>query len=557
MKKIIYNITAVLFLGLLIASCEDWDKYESADLASAPEITLDLLSVKDSSVTVSAKTNVAGYVSMLITDDTTLTVEDIDAEQLLTGNESGLEKLLFNVGGAANVEYEFSSGLSQNKWYQVFVVASNEDGVFSAVEGKRVRTDDSHPPVLLSTSPSKSSEAAQENMFAVELTFSEPVQLTDAAKFSFSYYYDDEAIPAENVTVNDNVVTVSQVKEPYNGEWVFLSWEEGAVTDFQAGTPNKVAEQVSGVIDGGLAGLYWRVQHVAFDMAADNFMPEVGSAVSDPQFDIMYEFPYAVSFATDDDGYTVYEDGEINVTFWSEGKKTIIDVPFEYLTLTGGDSVLVVSIPEAAQYGNTVSVNIAEGVVVDGYGNPNATFESDNESGANWLISYGYTRDMIIGTYTFSGVSYWEGGDEAFNVEIVADPEDESKVIINGFYGSATPIPAIFNGDFATLTVQAEEDYLLGDLFADGGETYFWSYDEAEFVINILSNGDMVTDPYYWLALYWVAGDESDEGWVNIFVESTWTKTESVSASSGVKAARIVEKVIHSDLSRDGIIKTK
>jgi hypothetical protein len=557
MKKIITRITAVLFLGLLIMGCDEWETYENPALQSAPDVTLSLVSVQDSTVTVGVNTNASGYVSVMITDDTTMTEEDVDGELLLIGNISGIESQILEAASAGTVQYSFSSGLIQNSYYQVFAVASNEDGMYSSVQKLLVQTDDSYAPYLKSTAPSKSTEAAQENTFSVELEFSEPVQLSDDPVFKFSYYYDDEehVVDADNIVVDGSTVTVSQNKIPHNGEWVFLSWEEGAVTDFLAGTPNKVAAQTSGVVEGALAGLYWRVQHVPFDVSAANFMPEVGSSVSDAQFDIMYKFPFPVSFALDGDDAPVYEEGDINVTFWEEGKKVVLDVPFDHLGISD-DSTLVISLPEAANYGNWVSVNIAEGVVVDTYENPNAAFESDSKTGAYWLISYGYTRDMIIGTYTFSGVSYWEGNDESFDVEIIADPEDDSKVIINGFYGSATPIPATFDGDFATLTVSAETDYLLGDLFDDGGETYFWSYDETQFVINILPNGNMVTDPYYWLALYWVAADESDEGWVNIFVESTWTKKEGETATTGEKSGQIDKmKILRNGIPRNGIRK--
>lgn len=556
MKNIIIKITSVLILGLAVMGCENWEEYESAELASAPDVTLNLVSVQDSTITVGVNTNVPGYISMVITDDASLTDEDIDGEQLLIGNVGGIETQLFEVESAQTIEYSFSSGLIQNKSYQVFAVASNQDGVYSTVQQLSVKTDDSHAPYLVSTTPSKSTSAEQENAFAVELEFSEPVQLVDESMFSFMYYFDNETVIADSVAVDGNVVTVYQPVEPFNGEWVFLSWDEGAITDFQADTPNKVEAQASGVVEGALEGLYWRIQHVPFNVETANFVPEVGSSVSDAQFDIMYKFPFPVTFALDENDAPVYEKGDINVTFWEEGKKVVLDIPLSNLELVD-DSTLVISLTEAADYGDWVSVNIAEGLIVDTYGNPNSAFESDSESGAYWLVSYGYTRDMVIGSYTFSGVSYWEGSDESFEVEIVADPEDESKVFINGFYGSSTPIPATFDGDFATLTVSAETDYLLGDLFGDGGETYFWSYEDNQFVINILPNGNMVTDPYYWLALYWVAADESDEGWVNIFVESIWTKNESEIVTTSIKSSRhLNEKKLHKGIPRNGIRKS-
>ncbi|RIH63883.1 hypothetical protein D1164_17235 [Mariniphaga sediminis] len=559
MKNIIIKITTVLFLGLLIMGCEKWDEYESADLASAPEATLSLVAVQDSAVTVSVNTNVAGYVSIVITDDTTLTAADIDGELLLIGNIDGLGDTLVGVESAQAVQHTFKTDLTQNMPYMVFAVASNGDGVYSAVKELKVQTDDSYAPYLVSTTPSKSPDAEQENSFSVELKFSEPVQLGEAPVFKFSYYFDDEehVVDADTITVDGNLVTVYQSKVPHNGEWVFLSWEEGAVTDFLAGTPNKVEAQTSGVVEAELTGLYWRVQHVPFEMSVESFMPEAGSAVSDNQFDIMYKFPYAVSFATDDEGDPVYEDGDVTVVFWKEGKQVILEIPSGNLSITN-DSTLVIALTEAASYGDWVSVSIAEGVVVDMYENPNAAFESDNESGANWLVSYGYTRDMIIGTYTIFGVSHPAFDfDESFEVTIEEDTENENQVIVTGMYYSDVPITAVFDGDFATLTFNfplQDDGYNwidIGDIYGDGdGSTNSLEvYGDDHFVCQIDADGNMSTGDEYWWGSYYYGVDA--DGWNNIFVASTWTKMESGVEASALKSGSLdKKKILHSGIPR-------
>lgn len=559
MKNIIIKITTVLFLGLLIMGCEKWDEYESADLASAPEATLSLVAVQDSAVTVSVNTNVPGYVSIVITDDTTLTAADVDGELLLIGNIEGLGDTLVGVESAQAVQHTFKTDLIQNMPYMVFAVASNGDGVYSSVQELKVQTDDNYAPYLVSTTPSKSSDAEQENSFSVELKFSEPVQLGETPVFKFSYYFDDEehVVDADTITVDGNLVTVYQSKVPHNGEWVFLSWEEGAVTDFLAGTPNKVEAQTSGVVEAGLTGLYWRVQHVPFEMSVESFMPEAGSAVSDNQFDIMYKFPYAVSFATDDDGDPVYEDGDVTVVFWKEGKQVILEIPSGNLSISD-DSTLVIALTEAASYGDWVSVSIAEGVVVDMYENPNAAFESDNESGANWLVSYGYTRDMIIGTYTIFGVSHPAFDfDESFDVTIEEDPENENQVIVTGMYYSDVPITAVFNGDFATLTFNfplQDDGYNwidIGDIYGDGdGSTNSLEvYGDDHFVCQIDADGNMSTGDAYWWGSYYYGVDA--DGWNNIFVASTWTKMESSVEAAGLKSGSLdKKKILHSGIQR-------
>lgn len=552
MKKIIVYFL-VLSLGFFIG-CTKFEEYKSVEVLTKPATTLSVSNVADSSFTMDFSTDKAGLVGFVVLNDTSVNVATISIlSHSLEDNDATLMLNTYSTDGPGGASLDIL-GLMPNTYYKVAVAASNIDGVESDVENFILKTDDGIGPSLFSISPERSLDPVQATDFEVVLEFDEPIGSVDASKFSFSYYLDGVEEVANTAVIDPDdpfKVVVSQSIEAHAGDYVFLSYQEGAVKDLSG---NPVAERVSGVIDGSVVGLYWRAENIAWDIDLSTILPENGSAVSDAEFYVQFKTPFAV--------YNNAEDGDVRFIVKSVGKTTIYDVPADNIVIDEADSTVVVYKPFVPTYGEMVYFEMDAGVLIDDYDNPNSVIESGMDGIANpddpintigWLISYGYTRDMVLGTYTFDGVSYWEGADESFDVEIVADPEDESMVIINGFYGSETPIPAIFNGDFATLTIIAETDYLLGDLFDDGGETYFWSYDEDKIVINISPNGDMVTDPYYWLALYWVAADGSDEGYVNMFIESTWTKQVNDAFVASEKSSRLVS--VKKDTPRYGIVK--
>jgi hypothetical protein len=549
MKKIQSYLIAILMFGIAITSCTEFLENETMNADTPPVASIEVSAVADSSFTLNISSDKAGYLGYVVVSDTTVspTVLNILSGSL-AGESSTVESEVYESESAGNVTLNIT-GLNPDQYYKVFCSATNSNGVQSNLASYLVKTDDNYGPSLASISPSRSLDAEQELDFEIVLTFDEPIGSVDASKFSFMYYSEDIEVEAGSVVINANnsmQVTVTQPKEALAGDYVFLSFELGAVNDLSG---NPVSAMESGIVEGAAVGLYWRAENIAWNFDVSQIIPEAGSATSDLNFSVAIEADFPISLNED------YADGDIRFIVTSSGKSSTYYITADYISVA--DSSIVIYKPFTPSYGEQVYLEINEGVFLDDFDNPNGVIESGIDGIANdddavtevgWFMSYGYSRDLVIGTYLFSGTSYWEGSDESFEVEITADPSDESKVIINGFYGSTTPIPATFDGNFGTLTVNCEEDYLLGDLFADGGETYFWSYGETEFVVNVSSSGDMVTGSDYWLALYWVAADGSAEGYQNIFTASTWTKSASSSAN---KSATILTKhLIPSNLER-------
>lgn len=535
MKKIQLYLIAILLFGIAISSCTEFLDQETIDPETPPVASLEVSAVADSSFTLNFSSDKAGYLGYALVSDTTVMATALNIlSGSIAGESSTIANEVFESESAGSYTINIS-GLNPNKYYKVFCSATNANGVQSNLESYLFKTNDNYGPSLMETSPSRSLDPEQSTDFEVVLTFDEPIGSVDASKFTFKYYNEDIEATAGSAEVNpanSKQVIVKQAKEALAGDYVFLSYEEGAVKDLSG---NSAAARESGIVEGAAAGLYWRAENISWDFAVENIMPQAGSATSDLDFMVTLKAEFPVVLNED------YAEGDVRFVATSAGKSTTYFLTADYISVT--DSNIVIYKPFTPSYGENVYLEIDEGVFLNDFDNPNGVIESGIDGIANeddpitevgWFMSYGYTRDLVIGTYMFSGVSYWEDSNEQFEVEIIADPADDSKVIINGFYGSTTPIPATFDGDFGTLTVVCEEDYLLGDLFEDGGETYFWSYEEDKFVINISSDGNMVTDANYWLALYWVAADGSTEGWKNIFTGSTWTKQEIPDKSASI-----------------------
>lgn len=535
MKKIQIYLIAILTLGMVIAGCNNqMEDYESTPADAAPTATIAVEGVGDSTFTLTIGSNASGYLGFILVSDTTLMPAAIN---IISGNWDG------EAGVIATTAYKLDAsgtmvlplgGLLPDSYYKVYTAASNTDGMESEVVSYTIKTNDNYGPTFSSSSPEISEDAVVAIGADIVLSFDEPI-LKGSGKFTFNYFTEGVSMDADSVVVNGNSITIVQPHMAYAGDYVFLSWEEGAVTDLSG---NVCEARESAFIAGtGLVGNYYRTVNVGWAIETDSITPSE-AALSDLNFAIKIIAPFAVELNQD------YVDGDLSLFVTGSGMSSTYSLAASNIMVT--DSAIMIMKPFTPDYGQTVSLIINEGVFLEaGYDNPCTAIESGS---VEWFMSYGYTRDMIIGTYTFAGTSYWAGADESFDVEIIIDSTDASMVYIDGFYGSDSLIPATFDGDFATLTVECTEDYLLGEVSGDSTETYFWSYEEEEFVLDIAANGDMVTGADYWLALYFEHLDGS-EGWQNIFTASTWTK-KAVAVASNKSAFIRPQNMIQSELKR-------
>ncbi|MFA9389932.1 MAG: Ig-like domain-containing protein [Prolixibacteraceae bacterium] len=521
MKKIQLYIIAIFTITLAITGCTKFLEDESMKADTPPVASIEVSGVADSTFTLHISSNNPGYLGYLISSDTAATLTTLN---VLSGSLAGSATTVdnqayeFTANGDLTVEI---AGILPNKLYKVFCGATNINGVESEVVTYIVKTNDNFGPSLVSFDPESTSDASIEKSQSISITFDEPI-LEGSGKFTFDYYFEGVTMDSESISVSGNTVTVYQNHEVHSGDYFFLSWTEGAITDLSG---NPVAAMSSGVnADGELEGLYWRSVKVAWDFDVATFAPEAGSAVSDPDFTIEFAAPFAVS--------NKVADGSIRLVLVGSGVTSVYKVPAANVTVAeDGKSISVVK-PFSPTFGESIYIEVAAGSFTDDFSNPNAAIESgmdginandDAVTEIGWLVSYGYTIDMILSSYYITNVSTFDGVNyDNANVTVVADDAVENGVIITGLFDSEVPVNGVFDGDFATLTIA--QDQSLGDLLGDGSAVLLWSNKSAtgDLVGYIQPDGSIIMD---WAA--YIVGGVNDNSYYDRYYGSVWTKQDS------------------------------
>ncbi len=362
MKKRILYFLALLSLGYIVG-CTQFEEYQSTEVLTKPVATLSVSDVADSSFIIDLSTDKAGYLGFVVLADG---AQDPVAISILSSSLDGGEntvalqtyKLDAAGGKSASV-----SGLMPNTYYKVAVASSNVDGVESDVETFTVKTDDGIGPTFKSSSPEISNTAAVPVSSDIVLTFDEPVKVDPAKKFTFTYYFEGISVDVtlDSTNVSGNTVTVPQSHVGHTGDYLFLSWEAGAVTDL---SDNPCAERISGVIGGSLKGNYYRFEKINFSVADQSIVPENGATMAMHDFvvDINFPFEIALEDLTPDMVKFKYSNwlGTVSTEVSAADMCEIIN-----------DTTLRITQPIMANHGDNISLYLAEGVVSDNYGNIN------------------------------------------------------------------------------------------------------------------------------------------------------------------------------------------
>ena len=140
------------------------------------------------------------------------------------------------------------------------------------------------------------------------------------------------------------------------------------------------------------------------------------------------------------------------MVYSSEGYEATIDVK----TWAVRNDSLLFALPMEPDFGMVVDVVVGANVVRDINGNMNVAFATENA----WLRSYGLEVDDVEGQYIAAYYGY-DFDIQGFNTEvvlrdtlsIVADEETENLIYLDGLFGQDS-IPAMFDGDYATITVK-------------------------------------------------------------------------------------------------------
>lgn len=523
MKIKIFKSIAVIMLMSVVAlmqfGCEqDWQKaFEPSEMGAPTSATISVTAVADSTCVLDYTASGIGQLYVVVVVDG----ERPDSSKMIKLTASSIyNKQLFlttsdELSGSLSV-----SGLEQNKSYRAYALPLNTDNVFGELASSEAfTTSDSYSPEKYTASPAASGTANKAADFEVTLTFEEPVLVNNADSIIFLYYdpLTGNMIPSiAESSASGKTITAKQTATPTPGQYVFLYIGNNAIKDPSG---NLFAGVVSGIEGEYLVGLYYRI---AYESAVETAIsPESETLITDDAFKIELTYDMQMAFYADSAGG--YDQTDIIVRYIGDGYTTDVEVPAANVEFSG--TKVIITPPRTPVYGETITFMIA-GVAfrVYGFSSPVAGIEFGTYS---WLLSYGYERSLIIGSYTLSCTSAFNASTYTMDVTIAEDPDNADGVLITGLEGSASAVKGVFDGDFATVTMDVDQS--LGDLLGDGSEVFLLDFagtGEA-IVASILSNGDMVAS---WGS--YIVGGTYDGYWYDKYENSTWTKSTTKSSTT-------------------------
>ncbi|MBN1767276.1 MAG: Ig-like domain-containing protein [Prolixibacteraceae bacterium] len=403
MKKTLLYILIILSVGIYTIGCTQFEEYKSVDVLKAPATTLSVSEVADSSFVLDIYTDKAGHLGYAISSDTASSVETISIISLSLDGAAGIVATEVFEYDEATSETITIGGLMPNSFYKVHVAATNTDGVESVVKTFIVKTDDGVGPTFVSSSPAISGDADVAINAPIVLTFDEPILVNPEKLFTLSYYYAnmDTSFTLDATAVDGRTISVPQSQMAHPGDYFFLSWEAGALTDLSG---NTCSERISGVIGGALKGNFYRLEYQNFDIGGLQVSPEPESVLAAHDFVIDVSFPFSISLEDLSSDMLM-----INYSNWLGVEEHQVSVANNCEIIN--DTTLRITQNHNANHGDYISLYIAEGVLSDNYGNLNA--ESDYAFG--WQLG-DFTVPTAISPEPGSIVA-----NQMFNVEITFD----------------------------------------------------------------------------------------------------------------------------------------
>ena len=228
----------VFVLALVVsASCVKWEEETQPTMDAASTLTISVSAVADSSFTVQVSNSSAGYVALHLFQGSNNALPETDEEKeaFLTGNIVSMEYVSVQTAAGESYQVTFSDGIEQDMPYEVLAVAINADGVPSEGQSVALKTADSHPPVFMDSSPASGFDAIWEGD-AIVLIYDEYIMGGMDTSFVFTSFYTGVEDSMATIFTMGNMVAVYPSILFEEGDYVFLSWSAGAITDM-SGNP--------------------------------------------------------------------------------------------------------------------------------------------------------------------------------------------------------------------------------------------------------------------------------------------------------------------------------
>ena len=523
MKRI---FTYIAMLTLTVACSELYGPEETPltpDSAAGVEITFSDVTDNSFKVTV-APTSESSYYSYLV--DQSDAAAELDPATLYAVKYSSIAQGTVNWEKNASYTFEVTD-VAPNKTYQVYAVVGSPMGIVGTVVSKSVKTTDGVNPVLADYDSADGIAA---------LVYSEDVTVAEGA-VTLRYFARQKdninndvaegtyTVPADSISCAGNTVTLSFAGEIPAGAYYTVDYPAGFVVD---SANNPVAELKSGfsAASGSLApyGVYGRMDFTTW--AFDAYEQTV---FTDPS-----QYFYLTSAAAQ---ICRYGEAAASVTFAKGSKTTTIalspgvDYACGQMTEDPESDIAMFALPEAPEYGSVVTLTIPEDTFWDIYGNSNAEFE------VSCLLSFGYTLEDVIGTYSGEANSYWNGPvDLAFTIA-ASDNAEKGNVMITGSYMGLTcsdgNIYGNFDCDGGVLRLYSGQTFFV---HPTAGPVFF-AVNGADYVDIKMPESGVLTSPSAWFGAY-----IKDAGWYDAFT-SCYLEKQAADAGAAAAAASVPELV--------------
>ena len=370
--------------------------------------------------------------------------------------------------------------------YQIFAAAITETGLIGEVAVLDVTMNDTEIPVLAGAAVDANVLTLQFNEAVVR--GSGNAYVTIIAWGVSQYYMMDEVIAGENITVENNVVTIV-CPEAGNGAGYIVSFEEGLVKDLSG---NKCTAVKSGLYeDGSYAGLGWDTDWVNFPILDSYFVtPAEGTDWGAADASLTFKFPLQVM----DAGRT----NPIQVVYAEDEGTSQLNA--EYVLAEDGKTVTIY-LPKMPT--GEFDVQIAEGAFYDAWGNVNTAYTPSEYRYSNYLTA------LVEGLYLVDYFYADEEGNAALDqfpleIELV----DRTTAVIyadwfnyaysltgqTGYLASPYLVGTV---DYAKRTITFDGRWVNNGTIATGAfASAYYYYDDAKTQLVVFwGGGDTGQDP--------------------------------------------------------------
>lgn len=456
MKTIKY-LVAFLAAALMFNACEQEQGLSQQNKdKQKPTVSLVLNEANDVTLSfdVVASENAAQYAYAVFpgSDNEVPSAYDILlTETFAAAAEAFNTKIGEGASATANVTLDCSDFAAET--YQIFAAAITETGLIGEVAVLDVTMNDTEIPVLAGA-------AVDANVLTLQ--FNEAVvrgngkaYVTIIAWGVGQYYMMDEVITDENITVENNVVTIV-CPEAGNGAGYIVSFEEGLVKDLSG---NKCTAVKSGLdANYQYVGLGWDTDFVPITITESCFVePAENTNWGAEDANLVFVLPTEVMIntAVSQPITVIYDEAE--------------GVSQLYAEWTLGEDFKTVTVYLPKMPTGEFDVAIAEGAFYDIWGNPTSAFEPAALRYSNFL-----NVQIQTGYYAVDYVWDTEAGQEASQFLALLEQVDNSTVLLSadwfelmGGQKLALPTQLVGTVNYAESTITFDGRWLYnGQLYS-------------------------------------------------------------------------------------------